>query len=79
MTVEKPKPQSLLRPITTRANSLMNQSEFLAITCKLLNLTQSLSVAIVITELLLQHKFNSASVLHILIEHANEVIKLTAR
>ena len=27
----------------------------------------------------LQHKFNSASVLHILIEHANDVSKLTAR
>ena len=33
MTVEKPKPQQLLRPITTGANSSMNQSEFLAITC----------------------------------------------
>ena len=32
MTVEKPKPKQLLRPITTRANSAMNQSQFLAIT-----------------------------------------------
>ena len=33
MTVEKPKPTQLLRPITTGANSTMNQSQFLAITC----------------------------------------------
>ena len=33
MTVEKPKPKQLLRPITTRACSAMNQSQFLAITC----------------------------------------------
>ena len=33
MTVEKPKPKQLLRPITTEANSAMNQSQFLAITC----------------------------------------------
>ena len=33
MTVEKPKPKQLLRPITTGANSAMNQSQFLAITC----------------------------------------------
>ena len=32
----KPKPKLLLRPITTGANSAMNQSEFLAITCNLL-------------------------------------------
>ena len=31
MTVEKTKPKQLLRPITTGANSAMNQSEFLAI------------------------------------------------
>ena len=37
MTVEKPKPKQLLRPITTRANSAMNQSQFLAITCNSLN------------------------------------------
>ena len=36
MTVEKPKPKQLLRPITTRARSTMNQSQFLAITCNLL-------------------------------------------
>ena len=33
MTVEKPKPQQLLRPITTGAGSAVNQSQFLAITC----------------------------------------------
>ena len=33
MTVEKPKPKQLLRPITTGAGSVMNQSQFLAITC----------------------------------------------
>ena len=32
MTVAKPKPKQLLRPITTGANSAMNQSEFLLIT-----------------------------------------------
>ena len=32
MTVEKPKAKQLLRPITTGANSAMNQSQFLAIT-----------------------------------------------
>ena len=32
MAVEKPKPKQLLRPITTGANSTMNQSQFLAIT-----------------------------------------------
>ena len=33
MTVEKPKPTQLLRPITTGADSAMNQSQLLAITC----------------------------------------------
>ena len=33
MTVEKPKPKQLLRPITTGADSPMNQSQFLAIAC----------------------------------------------
>ena len=33
MTVEKPKPKQLLRPITTGTNSSMKQSQFLAITC----------------------------------------------
>ena len=36
MTVEKQKPKQLLRPITTGTNSAMNQSQFLAITCNLL-------------------------------------------
>ena len=33
MTVEKPKPKQLLRPITAEADNAMNQSQFLAITC----------------------------------------------
>ena len=33
MTVKKPKPKQLLRPITTGANSAMSQSQSLAITC----------------------------------------------
>ena len=33
MTVEKPRPKQLLQPITTGADSAMNQSQFLAITC----------------------------------------------
>ena len=33
MTVEKPKPKQLLRPITTGEDSAMNQSQFLAISC----------------------------------------------
>ena len=33
MTVETPKPKQLIRPITTGADSAMNQSQFLAITC----------------------------------------------
>ena len=33
MTVEKPKPKQLLRPITTGAGSVTNQPQFLAITC----------------------------------------------
>ena len=36
MTVEKPKPKQLLRPITTGANSALNQSQFLAIIWNLL-------------------------------------------
>ena len=37
MTVEKPVTKyQVLRPITTRAKSAINQSEFLAITCNLL-------------------------------------------
>ena len=34
MTVEKPKPKQLLRPITTGADSVMDQSQLLEITCK---------------------------------------------
>ena len=33
MAVEKPKAKQLLLPTTTGANSAMNQSQFLAITC----------------------------------------------
>ena len=33
MTVENSKPKQLLRPITTGADSAMNQSQFLAVTC----------------------------------------------
>ena len=33
MTVEKPEPKQLLRPITTGAGSAMNQLQFLAIIC----------------------------------------------
>jgi len=33
LTVEKPKPKQLLRPVTKGANSAMNQSQFLAIVC----------------------------------------------
>ena len=33
MTVEKPKPKQLLRPITTGVGSAMNQSQFVAIIC----------------------------------------------
>ena len=33
MTVEKPKPKQLLQPNTTEADSAINQSQFLAITC----------------------------------------------
>ena len=36
MTVEKPKPKQLLRPITTGAVSATNQSQFLEITCNTL-------------------------------------------
>ena len=36
MPVEKPKPKLLLRPVTTGANSAMNQSQFLTIICNLL-------------------------------------------
>ena len=36
MTVDKPKPKQLLRPITTGADSATNQSQFLEITCNTL-------------------------------------------
>ena len=36
MTVEKPIPKLLVRPIETRSDSAMNQSEFLPTTCNLL-------------------------------------------
>ena len=36
MTVEKPNPKQLLRPITTGVGRAMNQSQFLAIICNLL-------------------------------------------
>ena len=44
MTVEKPKPKQLLRPITPGADSAMNQSRFLAITCKSLKAREKSSV-----------------------------------
>ena len=40
MTVEKPKPKQLLPPITTGADSAMNQSQFLAITCNSLEASE---------------------------------------
>ena len=33
MTVEKPRPKQVLRPIPTETNSTMNQSQFVAIIC----------------------------------------------
>ena len=36
MTVEKPKPKQFLLSVITEANSAMNQSVFLPITCSLL-------------------------------------------
>ena len=44
MTVEKPKPKQLLGPITTGADSAMNQSQFLAITCNSLKPREKLRV-----------------------------------
>ena len=40
MTVEKPKPRQFFRPITTGADSTMNQSQFLAITCNSLKVRE---------------------------------------
>jgi len=48
MTIEKPKPKQLLRPITTGTNSTMNQSQFLAITCNLLEVQEKSRVCSVI-------------------------------
>ena len=42
MTVEKPKPKLLLRPISKAASTAMNQSELLAITCNLLKAREKL-------------------------------------
>ena len=44
MTVEKPKPKQLLRPITTGTNGAMNQSQFLAISCNSLKAREKLRV-----------------------------------
>ena len=40
MSVEKPKPKQLLRPIITGTNSVMNQSQLLAITCNSLEVRE---------------------------------------
>ena len=40
MTVEEPKPKQLLRPITTGAGSVMNQSQFLTISCNSLKVQE---------------------------------------
>ena len=44
MTVVKPKPKKLLRPITTGANSAMDKSQFLASTCNSLEAREKLRV-----------------------------------
>ena len=44
MTVEKPKPKLLLRPITTGTNSAMNQSQFLPVICNSLEAREKLRV-----------------------------------
>ena len=44
MTVEKPKPKQLLQPITTAADSAMNQSQFLAISCNSLEARKKLCI-----------------------------------
>ena len=48
MTVEKPKPKQLLRPITTGTNSSMSQSQFLAITCNSLEAREKSRVHVAI-------------------------------
>ena len=47
MTVEKPKPKQLLRPITAGANSATNQSQFIAITCNSLKAREKYDVYMV--------------------------------
>mgnify|MGYP000329686402 FL=1 len=44
MTVEKPKPKQLLRPITTRTNRAVNQTQFIAITCNSLEAREKLRI-----------------------------------
>ena len=44
MTVEKPKPKQLLRPITSGAGSAMNQSQFLTITCGIYNVSWNIVI-----------------------------------
>ena len=48
MTVEKPKPKQLLRPITTGTNSALNQSQSLAITCNSLEAREKSRVHVAI-------------------------------
>ena len=48
MAVEKPKPKQLLRPITPGADSGMNQSQFLAITCNSLEAREKSRVHVAI-------------------------------
>ena len=48
MTVEKPKPKQLLRPITTGVDSAVNQSQFLAITCNSLKAREKSRVHVAI-------------------------------
>ena len=45
MTVAKPKAKQLLRPITTRTNSVMNQSQFPIITCNSLEARKKITRA----------------------------------
>ena len=40
MTVEKPRPRQLLQSVTTGADSAMNQSQFLTITCNSLKVRE---------------------------------------
>ena len=48
MTVEKPKPKQLFRPMTTGTNSTMNQSQFLAIICNSLRAREKSRVHVAI-------------------------------